>query len=185
MAKCSYTVPGLIVPLRQPSASSCWAAVYAMMYSWVRQQTMDIRAAVALLGPRYLRFYDSDTGLPVDDNRNLPRTAGLKVEGLFNLNPDGLEALLRKYGLLWTSFGGPVVDATSLAEAGEGRHIVVVFGIEGDGSTIGTKVRYIDPGDGRVHEIPFDKMVKQTEGGAPIRRITDRPLPHVAHVMHY
>ena len=64
-----YSVPGTILPVRQDSGKRCWAAMYAAMLQWRRQQSMTTRAAVVTLGEPYTTFYDTDTALHRSEQR--------------------------------------------------------------------------------------------------------------------
>jgi Papain-like cysteine protease AvrRpt2 len=89
MAGIQCTVPGLIVPFRQPSSMSCWAAMFTMMYSWKNQVSTAIERAIATLGPTYLKcFRDkhraADRGKPP-----ARRGCGLVAEPLMNPSIEG------------------------------------------------------------------------------------------------
>ncbi len=185
MPDANYTVPGLMVPVRQPSPMSCWAAMYTMMYSWRRQQSIAITDAVAQLGPRYADTYRRDTGLPIEENRNLARAAGMRAEALQNLTIEGWVGMLRRHGLLWTSYGWQQFDATGLVETRAGRHIIIIYGMAGDGSVAGTRVKYIDPSDGQFHEMTFARFLGQHETGFTLRPLTDAQLSQFSQIMHY
>ncbi len=185
MANIDYTVPGLIVPVRQPSGMSCWAAMYTMMYSWRNQQSIPIRTAVENLGPRYLKCFDDNTGLPIEENRNLARTAGMEAEPLQNLTIEGWLSYLQSYGLLWTSYGWQVFDATGLTEVRAGRHIIILYGLLGDSTSDGTIVKYVDPSDGQFHTMTFTRFLGQHETGFTMRPLTDAQLREFSQIMHY
>lgn len=185
MAKIDYTVPGLIVPIKQPSGMSCWAAMYAMMYSWKRQQSVDLRPAVSQLGQKYLDCFDQNTGLPIEENRNLAQAAGMEAEPLQNLSVEGWVSYLKAYGLLWTSYGWQVFDASGLTETRAGRHIIIIYGMFGDGSADGTKVKYVDPSDGNFHTMSVTQFVQQHETGFTMRNLTNDQLRQFSQIMHY
>lgn len=185
MANINVTVPGLIVPVRQPNGMSCWAAMYTMMYSWKNQLSIDIRTAVSQLGQKYLDCFDKNTGLPIEENRNLAQTAGMQAEPLQNLSPEGWASFLRAYGLLWTSYGWQVFDPTGLTETRAGRHIIIIYGMVGDGSPNGTIVKYVDPSDGNFHTMSLETFVSQHETGFTMRSLNDKQLGQFSQIMHY
>ncbi|MGI8640519.1 MAG: papain-like cysteine protease family protein [Pyrinomonadaceae bacterium] len=185
MANIDYTVPGLIVPVQQPSGMSCWAAMFTMMYSWKNQQSIDIRTAVSQLGQKYLDYFDNNTGLPQDEHRNFGQAAGMQVEPLQNLSPEGWVSFLRAYGLLWTCYGWQVFDVTGLIETRAGRHIIVIYGLFGDGTADGTKVKYVDPSDGNFHIMPFAQFMSQHETGFTLRPLSNTQLGQFAQILHY
>ena len=172
-----YRVPGLIVPVRQPSGMSCWAAMYTMMYSWKNQVSLSIETAVSRLGPHYLEVFRSDTGLAITENRRLAEVAGLVAEPLQNWSIDGWAGMLRRYGLLWTSYAWRVGNRS-------GRHIIIFYGLR-DGGALGQLVLYVDPGDAQFHEMPFSQAVSQHElafTGAPLG---NAELGQFSQVIHY
>jgi hypothetical protein len=159
--------------------------MYTMMYSWRNQQSISIPDAVARLGPKYVECFRRDTGLPIEENRNLARAAGMQAEALQNLTIEGWVDMLRRHGLLWTSYGWQRFDATGLVETRAGRHIIIIYGMAGDGSTAGTRVKYINPSDGQFHEMPFSRFLSQHETGFTMRRLTNQQLGQFSQIMHY
>ncbi len=180
----AYRVPGMLVPVRQPTGMTCWAARFTMMLSWQRQQSIPIRAAVSELGPVYLNYFDLNQGLPISDNRSLAATAGMQAEPLMNLTPDGWADLLRRHGLLWTSYGWQEFDARG-RETRAGRHIIILYGIRGDGSNTGTTVEYIDPSDGQTHTMTFGQFLGQHEAGFTMRRLSRADELGFSQILHF
>jgi hypothetical protein len=185
MARVDYTVPGLIVPVQQPSGMSCWAAMYTMMYSWKNQVSIAIRDAVTQLGQRYVQCFDQNTGLPIEENRNLASAAGMTAEPLQNLTIEGWVRMLQNHGLLWTSYGWQTFDATGLVETRAGRHIIIIYGMVGDGTPNGTTVKYVDPSDGQFHTRPFMEFLSRHETGFTMRPLTNQQLGQFSQIMHY
>jgi hypothetical protein len=176
-------VPGLSYPVRQPTPHSCWAAMFTMMLSWRRQQSIAIPAAVAELGPPYTDYFQHDRGLPISANRRLAQTAGMRAEELMNLTAEGWELLLRQHGLLWTSYGWRQFDAQG-SEVRAGRHIVIVYSIRGDGSARETTVLYVDPGDAGYHEIRFRDFAERHETGYTMRLLTTPDELGFSQIIH-
>lgn len=179
----SYVVPGLFAPVRQPSGMSCWAAMYTMMLSWKDQMSYGIQDAVANLGDPYPKILKDDTGLPITENRRLAERAGMQAEYLVNPSAQGWEQLLRDHGLLWTSFAWQVTKATGGVVSG--RHIIIVYGIKGDGSLDGTVIYYADPSDGNKHIESFAEFVKGHELGFTLKNLTNLELGEFSQIMHY
>jgi hypothetical protein len=159
--------------------------MYTMMYSWKNQVSIDIRTAVSALGERYLECFTRNTGLPIEENRNLAQAAGMQAEPLQNLSVEGWLRYLRYYGLLWTSYGWQVFDARGLTETRAGRHIIIIYGMLGDGTPGGTTVKYVDPADGQFHTMTFDQFVRQHETGFAMRPLSDAQLGQFSQIMHY
>ncbi|MBI3863464.1 MAG: peptidoglycan-binding protein [Planctomycetia bacterium] len=180
-----YRVPGLISPLQQPSGMACWATSYTMMVSWRRQQSLAIRDAVSDLGQKWLNYYDANTGTSPYDNIEFARTAGLQYEPLQSFSIDGWALLLRRHGLLWLSFAWQVAGLNGLPTR-RGRHIIIIYGLTGDGSPDGTKVLYIDPGDGQFHSEPFMTFLADYELGFTIDpNMSDSQMSGFSQIIHY
>jgi hypothetical protein len=183
-ARVPYRVPGLIVPLKQPSGMACWATSYTIMVSWRRQQCLAIRDAVAELGPKWLAYYDKNTGTSPYDNIEFARTARLSYEPLMSFSIDGWASLLRRHGLLWLSYGWEAAGLNGLPV--RGRHIIIISGLEGDGSPDGTRVVYIDPGDGQSHVEPFMTFVADYERGFTLDpKMNDKQMAGFSQILHY
>ncbi len=179
----NYQVPGLFVPVKQKSGMSCWAAMYTMMRSWKDQMSYPVETAVETLGAPYPKILADDTGLPITENRRLAGRAGMTAEPLFNPSAKGWEDLLKRHGLLWTSFAWVATAATGGLISG--RHIIILYGIQGDGSLDGTIVHYADPSDGLKHVESFKKYVEGHELGFTISPLNDNELMAFSQIMHY
>ena len=144
-AAVNYTVPGIVPVLAQPSSMACWATVYTMLYSWKRQQSLTIEAALGALGQKWLNIYTDNTGLPGSEKSNFVRAAGLIAEPPMNPSMQGWEEMLRNYGPLWL---------TTNENPGQGWaiHARILVGIHGDGTASGTRFKIIDPAGGRQYE---------------------------------
>ena len=59
----SYTVPGDISVVAQPTGMSCWAAVTTMLMSWKDKVSYTIESCMDAIGPDYRKIYDDDKGL--------------------------------------------------------------------------------------------------------------------------
>ena len=180
-----YTVPGLILPVRQPSGMTCWAAMFTMIYSWKNQISISIDDAIKSLGEPYDTTWKNRAGLSINENRNLANAAGMTAEPLHNPSIDGWKRLLQNHGLLWTSYGWQVFGPDGLTETRAGRHIIIFYGIYVDGTAGGTHIRYIDPSDGARHTMTVDQMVSQHETGFTMRPLRDEQLNQFSQIMHY
>jgi len=140
---------------------------------------------VATLGEPYSSVYRKDSGLPIEANRQLAGRAGMVAEPLYNPSIDGWANLLRRHGLLWTSFGWQVFGPDGKTVTRAGRHILIFYGIFGDGSANGTHIRYVDPSDGNRHTMTVERMVQQHETGFAMRRLSDKQLGQFSQIMHY
>ncbi|HKU76265.1 MAG TPA: papain-like cysteine protease family protein [Pyrinomonadaceae bacterium] len=139
-----YTVPGLFSPLAQPHSMACWATVFTMMWSWRRQQSLDIETSLAALGQRWLDMYRADTGLPAEATAEFMTAAGLVAEPPRSYSVEGWEQLLRNYGPVW-------VTTDELPGKGWAIHARVITAISGDGTADNTFFTIVDPNGGRTY----------------------------------
>jgi hypothetical protein len=63
------------------------AAMFTMMHSWKHQTCIGIRDALSTLGPTYRECLERNSGLPIEENRNLAAGAGTFAEPLRNPSP--------------------------------------------------------------------------------------------------
>lgn len=92
----SYDVP----PLRQTSAMSCWAAVYAMMKSWKDSSPLSVKGAVATLGEPWHDYYLKDNGLRSGKEKEFVGVVGMGSKPLANYTIDAYVEMLREHGPL-------------------------------------------------------------------------------------
>src|ERR1041384_2657051 len=53
----------VVMPIKQISDSTCWAAAWTMMLSWKEGKRLSIEDAVAHLGPEWIARYEKNEGL--------------------------------------------------------------------------------------------------------------------------
>lgn len=155
--------PYPVDPIRQPSRMSCWAAATTMLMNYGDQYSRPIEAVVALAGPKYVGLYEDsfppkNLGISPSDEEAFYKA--LKLNVIKGLNPTipGWKKLLNDHGPL---------SITVDADPGKGFiHALVVTGIEGDGTAVGTIVTYIDPADGKKYAPSFANFLKLYEGSA-------------------
>jgi papain like cysteine protease AvrRpt2 len=94
-----------LVPLKQPSAMSCWATVYAMMKGWKDGRAWSAQEAVATLGEPYTSYFTKDTGLPGGHELVFVKQAGMKAEAPANYTLRGFADMLTRHGPLWIIVG--------------------------------------------------------------------------------
>lgn len=159
MGAVSYTVPGLVAPLQQPSPMTCWATVIAMMTSWKRQQSIAPRDAIAPAGAEFLQKFDAGQPLDAASAGRLYQALGLVAMQSLNPSIDGWDQFLRLYGPLYVDIGYPQVSTT---------HAVIVTGISGDGTADGTTITYVDPALGSVVNRKFADFLANYETPAAV-----------------
>jgi len=154
----SYTVPGLIVPVRTTWAD-LWPALFTMMYSWKNQVSIPIEAAVATLGADYLYHFQHPT-FPTKvggfAKSRLAAAAGMAVEPLVNRSIQVWLRLLMTHGPIWTIFRRAMTMRGKLGSSAGPE--LFVYGIAGDGTPSGTHIKYIDPHLGRFDTMRADDM---------------------------
>lgn len=168
-----HAVPGLVVPLRQPSPMGCWATVFAMLYSWREQQSMTIETALAAVGQPWVDLYKADTGLPGSRKAEFLAQAGLIAEPPMSYSVEGWEGLLRSYGPLWVTTDEAPGPAWAI-------HARVITAIKGDGSLEGTRFTIIDPATGSTAPETIATFLPKFEEEA-----RDPALPLRIQVVHW
>jgi hypothetical protein len=171
----NYTVSGTIPPILQEKSNSCWAATWAMLYSWKQKGTIRERDAVGALGKRFVDLWTEDIGFGIEDTDPFLEVSGLVAEAPGNPNAAGWESLLRRNGPLWV---------TSREAGARGNHARVMMGITGDGSPEATFVDLINPATGKRGSVQYAQFAADFEREA--RVLTKNPkLPLQIQVYHW
>ncbi|MFY7672031.1 M12 family metallopeptidase [Tenacibaculum sp. MEBiC06402] len=148
--------PIQLVP--QTSGMSCWAASAAMIVGWREQISIDPQD-IARGVNGWESYYNN--GLPAD-NTEMFSVWGLQYEYPQSYTVAGFASLLE---------AGPLWVATDLQN---GAHVVVVAGIQGDGTPDGTILKVYDPWEqgmtsfrpsnrGSVYEMTYQEFVNRQE----------------------
>ena len=119
--------------VEQPNNSSCWAASAAMVVGW--RDCVSLTPESMRTDP-YLRRAFAST-LPVQGVGHLAQATGLIAEDPRNYTIRGWAELLATYGPLWVGISRNNHPST--------RHVVVVAGIETDGTPDGTNFLIANP----------------------------------------
>ncbi|MBA1148594.1 hypothetical protein H0Z60_16210 [Ectothiorhodospiraceae bacterium WFHF3C12] len=184
MGQIDVSVSGLVAPLQQPNAMACWATTYTMLYSWKRQASFTIPAALSELGEEYLQRFRQGQGLPGNQHRALANAAGLVAEPLYNPSLGGWVEMLRKHGPLLAVYGWEVFNQQGGRQAG--RHAIVVYRIAGDGTPGGTHFYFINPSDSKRYKQAFSAYRSRHETGFTVdQNITDTDLATFSQILHY
>lgn len=153
-----------LTPIRQPSAWSCWAAAATMIYNWrLGGIQQEIETVVGIAGPQYVQlFRDSfpptNRGISASDEEAFYTTMSFSVIKGLNPSVSGWANILQSKGPLSIT-----VDARPPTLT---YHALVVTGMDGDGSTSGTIVTYIDPADGQQRSVNFEYFNTLYQGAA-------------------
>lgn len=162
----NYRIPGLLVPLKQPSGMTCWATVTTMMMQWREQASMTIETAMGRIGSAYLTKFQNNQGLLGSEKVPFLTAAGLTYQHPQSRSVAGWEALLRNYGPLW-------VTTDENPGAGFSIHARIMVCIRGDGSADGTTMEFVDPARGSSYAEKFGVFLEKYEAEA---RDPKRPL---------
>ncbi len=152
------------VPLvQQLTGMSCWAAAAAMLVGW--RDCIDIDAEEVAAGTGRWEAYRD--GLTPEDVSALADAWGLVTEPERAYTVGSLRELLEENGPLW------------VGEASPGLHVVVVTGMQGDGTPHGTQVRIADPwpvGSGERYSISFAELQRNLEAAAGLSGVPAQVL---------
>lgn len=155
-----YVVPGIMAARNQLArghTNLCWAYSYAMLVSWRRQQSFEIRPLIASVGATWLARYDANRGLPWLQGKQFYNAGGLRTEPLQSFPVSRWSELLRSHGPL-------LMD--TLNNSLRGGHARVLYGVQGDGSPRGTTMLILDPWRGADYGESYEKFIAKYEGVA-------------------
>lgn len=152
----NYTVPGIVPVLAQPTARSCWATVFTMLYSWKEAQSIAIEDALGQVGQRWVDIFHADSGLSSGDKVDFVAAAGLVAEPPMSLSIEGWERLLRDYGPIWVTTDEAPGKPWAI-------HARVITAIQGNGSPAGTSFTIIDPAGGHQYRESIATFVPKYE----------------------
>lgn len=144
----NYEVSGIINPVDQGDSNLCWLATTATLLSWKLLSPMDMRATAKHLGPEFEVLLTGGDALPgTYIPRFLQRSKLIALAGQ-SRPATALEKLLKDHGLLAV---GVDADAPNNYMA----HLITLYGIAGDGSLDGTRLKIIDPAGGARKTLTF------------------------------
>jgi hypothetical protein len=140
----------------QQKTMSCWAAAAAMLLKW-RNPILDYsdQSVAELAGEPYRSKYNSNTGLSGAEIAAFANAMSLVAEPPQNYTVNGYVGLLAK-GPLW-------VGAGLMAPGGPRAHVLVLYGLRGDGSADGTTAWVADPDGGADRRLTFREFVTALE----------------------
>jgi hypothetical protein len=145
-----------VAPIAQTKNMSCWAAAAAMLLTWKHGIPYTEFAAAQAAGNNYVIAFQSNTGLFGTEIGPLAAALNLKTEAPQNYTATGYANLLSAHGPLWIGtaiFSSPTVY----------RHVRVLRGVKGDGTSDGTTGYIVDPDGGRVYEVTITDFSKELE----------------------
>ncbi len=176
-----YTVPGRIPNIRQtPGSNRCWAAAAAILLSWRDNRPYSPIEAARLGGSRttsgtYLDLYNTDGSLVEGDQNQFASALGMTVEPPMSRPVESWLQLLQQHGPLWIQSDLTPTDPAS-------THMIVVYGMYGDGNPADTFLRIMDPWSGPRTQ-RYDHFMADLERIA--REAIDLDLPFLIQIAHY
>lgn len=141
----------------QTKAWSCWAAAAVMLLQWKNSIPFTEAQVAKMAGKTFEDAFNNDTGLMGGEIANFAQALGLKTEAPQNFTATGYHNLLRAHGPLWI---GSRLDAGSSKSR---RHIRVLRGITGDGTSDGSTAWVLDPDKGKDFQVNVTQFAKQLE----------------------
>ncbi|HEV3303903.1 MAG TPA: papain-like cysteine protease family protein [Planctomycetaceae bacterium] len=151
--------------MKQPSANTCWAAVWTMMLSWRQGRPLTIGAAVEQLGEKWTQHLRRDEGMAAQtfSEDSFLKASKLNSKPPANYLPSAYVELLATHGPLWVNTGDGILNhATLLVSAKTDR----------DGKT---EFQFNDPQEGALVTKTDQAYFAEFEREARI--IADRKLP--------
>jgi Papain-like cysteine protease AvrRpt2 len=150
-----------LVPVKQPSDMTCWAAAGTMLLSWRAQVSMSIQTAMDSLDGGWRAAFDADKGLTLGELQGFAAAVGLAEEAPASYTPEGLARLLEAHGPLW-------IISDDAVEANLVVHAQIITAIRGDGTTAGTTITLADSASGTLVTESFEDVGRRLEAGDPI-----------------
>jgi hypothetical protein len=156
-------VDGVVSPLRQANAMTCWATVYTMLANWKHQRSDTVENAIASVGARWssLLAQGATRGLSAAEKVDFLADAGLVALPPQNPMLQTWADMIRDYGPIWVT--------TDEQPPNLFIHARVLLSMRGDGTPAGTQLRLIDPGTGTIVTESFQRFLEKfgAEAGNP------------------
>ena len=144
----SYTVPGAIEIMGQPTRMTCWAAVGAMMMNWRAMMCRTIGDAMSEAGATWAQLFARGRGLAASQHRQFANDCGMRTEPMMCLPFSTWESMLRRHGPLAVVTANPFHARIMRGLATRGRNQFVLL---------------IDPGGPRRYEQDFIRFTRDFE----------------------
>lgn len=156
-----FDVEPKILPLKQPSPMTCWAAAGTMLKAWKVRAALAMPTALDALGGSWRAKFDADQGLSGAETRAFAQALGLNEEGPMSYSVEGLARLLQAKGPLW-------VITDDDFEANKVVHARIITGMHGNGTVPGTTLTLADPGSGSFVSESFAKFAQRLESNEAV-----------------
>lgn len=135
--------------VRQPKSMDCWITCVTMLSSWKEETSYTIDEIARRLGEPFLSLYNNNAGLHIDQEPELFEATGLTGQYGYNFSIEGFSKLLKDYGPLI------IIGANRARSTRWGLHARILYGIDGDGTSVGTTMYLVDPASGKKVEESF------------------------------
>lgn len=119
-----------ILPVKQSTNNTCWAAVWTMMLSWSEGKQFTTEAAVNHLGPVWSQLFHENKGLMAQTSKEegFLKASKLQAKPPANYLPSAYVELLASRGPLWINSGDGLLNhATILVGVCSGRDGRIIF----------------------------------------------------------
>jgi N-acetylmuramoyl-L-alanine amidase len=160
-----------VTPLTQPTSNACWATCFTMMYNYRNGTALTIPGAVATVGEPYVTYLARDQVLPWTETQAFMNATGLTVEAPASYPIDEWIRFLSN-GPVWLSYHPGAIPTAGAT------HMVILAGIETDGTDAGSTVYLVDPAVGAIITDPFLSFNTKYENRV-VR--TGFPYPQIFH----
>jgi hypothetical protein len=113
----------MVVPVKQVSDSTCWAAVWTMMLSWKQGKRLSTEEAVTYLGAEWVEHYSKNEGLAAQTftEEGFVRASGLLAEPPANHPPSFYVERMASHGPLWINSGNGILNHATLLVSAQTR----------------------------------------------------------------
>lgn len=145
-----------VTPIAQTKTMSCWAAAAAMLLTWKNGIPITELSAAQNAGNNYVIAFQSNTGLRGTEIGPLAMALNLKTEAPQSYTAEGYANLLAAHGPLWV--GTAIFSATIVY-----RHVRILRGVRGDGTSNGTTAYVVDPDGSRSYQVTVTDFSKELE----------------------
>lgn len=112
-----------VVPLKQTSDQTCWAAAWTMLLSWRTNRHYAIREAVAQLGAAWLDNFDKNQGLKAQTftEDQFLKASTLRAKPPANYLSSNYVELLATSGPLWINMGDGIMNHATVLVGAQNR----------------------------------------------------------------
>ena len=179
-----YRVPGTVPVIVKYGSQGCWAAAAAMLLSWRDMRTYTNQEAAKMAGNDFTQLLSDRHHNAIDPKKKgqVLSRLGMIAEAPQTFMPNGIRELLEENGPLWVTINMSGSDVDFML-----THAWVIVAIEGDDTSEGTKLTYIDPNDGLEKQSKFQDFTASYESVAvaDYRAKPRAAQPFQAQIIHF